>query len=63
MLEIIMIALSGINFFIIFSSPIILFNKKICNYLKTNLFDILIANSIIYINLLLFSSFFKINYI
>jgi len=63
MLEIIIITLSGINFFIIFSSPIILFNTKICNYLKTNLFDILIANSIIYINLLLFSSFFKINYI
>lgn len=63
MLEVITIILSAVNFFIIFSSPVTLFNKKICNYLKANLFDILIVNSVIYINLLLFFSFIKINYI
>jgi hypothetical protein len=63
MLEITVITLSAINFFIIFSSPVVFFNKKICNYLKVNLFDILIVNSIIFINILLFFSFFKINYI
>lgn len=63
MLELITIVLSAINFFIIFSSPIVLFNSKIGNYLKVNIFDILILNSVIYINLLLFFSFVKINYV
>ena len=61
MSEIATIVFSVLNFFIIFSSPVTIFNKKISSYSGTNQFDILIVNSIFYINLLLFFSFFSLN--
>ena len=61
MLEVIMILFSVFHFFIIFNSPLFFFNKKKTYVSKINLFDIMIINSILYINLLLWFSFFPVN--
>ena len=56
--EVIMILFSVLNFFIIFNSPLVFLKKNIS---EINLFDIMIINSIIFINLLLLFSFFPVN--
>jgi hypothetical protein len=61
MIEVLMILFSVLNFFIIFNSPVFFFNKRKYYFREINLFDIMIVNSIIYINLLLLLSFFPIN--
>jgi len=61
MIEVFMILFSVFNFFIFFNNPVVFFNKKKSYFREINLFDIMIVNSVIYINLLLCFSFFPIN--
>jgi hypothetical protein len=61
MIEIIFILFSIFNFFIIFSSPVIFFDANKYYFREVNLFDFMILNVIIYINLLLFFSFISLN--
>jgi len=61
MIEVFIIFFFVFNFFIFFKNPVFFLKKKKTYFREINLFDIMIVNSVIYINLLLCFSFFPIN--